>query len=100
VTGWALVAAGHRTAGLVQLRSVSSCVLYGFLNIAFSLGPALLLAAAWLRCRERFPIATIVTAAVGASVLFACHLTGLVFFGPLVGRAEPVRVFGPFCFGK
>src|SRR4051794_20281152 len=58
-----------------------NCLMYGFLNFSFSLGLALLLAAAWLCWQERFPIATIVLAVVGAPMLFACHLMGLVFFG-------------------
>lgn len=76
----------------VGLLAYFNCVLYGFLNFAFALGLALLLAAAWLRWRERFPAATIVMAVVGAPVLFACHLMGLVFFAALIGGAELVRV--------
>ncbi|MFL5283172.1 MAG: hypothetical protein ACJ8AW_19820 [Rhodopila sp.] len=75
------------------LLAYCNCLMYGFLNFSFSLGLALLLAAAWLRWRERFPIATIVLAVVGAPMLFACHLMGLVFFGFLIGGAELVRAY-------
>ena len=72
-------------AGLV---AYNSCLLAGFLNFEISLGVALLLAAAWLRWREPFAVLAIALASVGAPILFACHLMGLVFFGALIGAAE------------
>jgi hypothetical protein len=77
-------------AGLV---AYSNCLLYGFLNFSISIGLALLLAAAWLRWRERFPARVTAIAAAGALVLFACHLMGVVFFAVLIGGAELLRVF-------
>src|SRR3954468_10348002 len=77
----------------IGLLAYCNCVLYGFLNFFFALGLALLLAAPWLRWREQFPMQTIVLAIVGAPVLFACHLMGLVFFGALVSGTELVRIY-------
>src|ERR1700712_3265131 len=75
----------------VGLVAYNSCQLYGFLNFEIGLGVALLLAAAWLRWREDRPARAILLAVPGASVLFACHLMGLVVFGVLTGSAEMWR---------
>lgn len=80
--------AGRWWALGVGLIAYNSCLLYGFLNFAISVGIALLLAAVWLRGRERRPVVTVAVAMAGAPVLFACHLMGLAFFGFLIGGAE------------
>ncbi len=77
-------------AGLVAWNN---CLLYGFLNFSIAIGLAMLLAAAWLRWREVCPIRTVIAAALGAVVLFICHLMGLVFLAALIGGAELFRVF-------
>jgi hypothetical protein len=69
------------------------CLLYGFLNFEIALGLALLLAAGWLRWREDRPALAIGAAMLGAPVLFACHLMGLVFFGLLIGGIELFRLY-------
>lgn len=76
----------------VGLAAYNNCLLYGFLNFEISLGIALLLAAAWLRWRELHPARAIALATLGAPILFACHLMGLVFFGLLIGGAELCRL--------
>jgi hypothetical protein len=76
----------------VGLFAYNSCLLYGFLNFAIALGLALLLAAAWLRWRAARPGWAISAALLGAPVLFACHLMGVVFFFVLIGGAELVRL--------
>ena len=76
----------------VGLPAFNVCLLYGFLNFEIGLGIALLLAAFWLRWRERHPVRTIVLAMAGAPVLFICHLMGLVFFGLLIGGAESFQI--------
>ena len=76
----------------VGLVAYNSCLLYGFLNFQISLGLALLLAAAWLRWREDRPPQAIILAMIGAPLLFACHLMGLVFFGLLLGGADLSRL--------
>jgi len=75
------------------LAGWNNCLLYGFLNFSIGIGLALLLAAAWLRWREAYPIRAVVLAAAGAPVLFACHLMGVVFFAALIGGAELFRVY-------
>ena len=82
--GWWLLGVG--------LVAYNSCLLAGFLNFEIGLGVALLVAAGWLRWREDHPARTIVLAVLGALVLFACHLMGLVFFGLLIGGAELFRL--------
>jgi hypothetical protein len=72
----------------VGLVAYNGCLLYGFLNFMISIGLALLLAAGWLRWREDHPWRAITLAIIGAPMLFACHLMGLVFFGLLIGGAE------------
>jgi hypothetical protein len=77
----------------VGLIAYNSCLLYGFLNFSVGMGLALLLAAAWLRWRDDRPARAIALATIGAPVLFACHLMGLVFFGLLIGGAELFRLY-------
>jgi hypothetical protein len=77
----------------VGLAAYNSCLLYGFLNFEISIGLALLLAAVWLRWRETRPVRAIVVAAIGAPVLFVCHLMGLVLFGVLIGAAELFQIY-------
>jgi hypothetical protein len=72
----------------VCLTAYSGLLLYGFLNFQLGIGLALLFAAAWLAWRESRPSLAIGGAVIGAPILFACHLMGLVFFGLLIGSAE------------
>jgi hypothetical protein len=76
----------------VGLIAYNICLLYGFLNFEIALGLALLLAAGWLRWREDRPALAVVAATLGAPLLFACHLMGVVFFGLLIGGAELFRL--------
>jgi hypothetical protein len=66
----------------------NAALLRGFLNFIISVGLALLLAAAWLAWRERWPVRAVLTCALGAVALFFCHLTGLLFFAVLIGGHE------------
>ncbi len=77
----------------VGLVAYNRCLLSGFLNFEIGIGVALLLGAAWLRWREQHPVWTIALATLGAPVLFACHLMGLLFFALLVGGAELLRLY-------
>jgi hypothetical protein len=70
------------------LVAYNSTFLLGFLNWQISSGLAMLLAAAWLTWRERWPVATIAGASVASVVLFFCHAMGLMFFLVLIGGAE------------
>ena len=77
-------------AGLI---AYNNCLLYGFLNFEISLGLALLVAACWIRWREAKPARAMIAAAIGAPVLFVCHMMGLVFFAALIGGAELFIVY-------
>jgi hypothetical protein len=77
----------------VGLIAYNSCLLYGFLNFGISVGIALLLAAVWLRWRDSRSVAAVAAAMIGAPILFACHLMGLVFFGFLIGGDELFRLY-------
>jgi hypothetical protein len=70
------------------LFAYNALLLRGFLNFIASVGLALLLAAGWIAWRERRPFIAIMVAAMGAVVLFFCHLTGLVLFAVLIGAHE------------
>lgn len=80
------------TRSLWPLASVlvayNGTLLLGFLNFSLGTGLALLLAAAWIAWRERYPVRTIALAVVGAVTLFFCHLMSLVFCAILVGGHE------------
>jgi hypothetical protein len=70
------------------LVAYNATLLLGFLNFAMAIGIALLLAAGWLEWRERYSVCTAALAAVGAIVLFFCHLMGLVFLFVLIAGHE------------
>jgi hypothetical protein len=73
------------------LTAYNGTLLAGFLNFEIGIGLALLLAAAWLRWRDRNPSWAISLAVAGALILFTCHLMGVVFLGLLLGGAELSR---------
>ena len=79
----------------VGLVAYNQTYLLGFLNFSLGLGLALLFAAAWLRWRERFPVASVALGAVAAIVLFACHLMGLLFYALLIGAHEAAMLGFP-----
>ena len=70
------------------LVACNATLLLGFLNFTASLGLALLLAAAWIEWRERYPARIVLLAAIGAVALFFCHLMGLFFFYALIAGFE------------
>jgi hypothetical protein len=72
----------------VGLVAYNSALLAGFLNFEIGVGLAFLLAGAWLRWREVWPVRAIIVAMLGAPALFFCHLMGMVLFGLLIGAAE------------
>jgi hypothetical protein len=77
----------------VGLIAYSETVLLGFLNFTAGIGLALLLAAAWIRWRDTRPGRTAVLAALGAIVVFFCHLMGLVFLAVMLSAFEAARVW-------
>ncbi len=81
----------------VGLTAYDSTLLEGFLNFNLSVGLSLLLAAGWIRWRDKHPVATIAMSAAGAVVLFAWHLMGLVFLAILLASAEGARLTRSGC---
>jgi hypothetical protein len=70
------------------LVAYNGTLLLGFLNFVAGAGLALLLAAAWIAWRERYPVRIIALATVGAVALFFCHLMSLIFCTILIGAHE------------
>jgi hypothetical protein len=70
------------------LVAYNGTLLMGFLNFVAGAGLALLLAAAWIAWRERYPVRVVALTVIGALALFFCHLMGLVFCVILVGGHE------------
>jgi hypothetical protein len=70
------------------LIAYNATLLLGFLNFVAAIGVALLLAAAWITWRERYPRRTMLLAAIGTIALFFCHLMGLIFFYALIAGHE------------
>jgi hypothetical protein len=73
------------TSGLV---AYNSNFMLGFLNSQIGIGLAMIFAAAWITWRDKRPVATIVVGTIASTVLFFCHLTGVVFFLVLIGSSE------------
>ena len=72
------------------LVAYNGTLLLGFLNFVAGVGLALLLAAAWIVWRERFPLRTIALVTIATIALFFCHLMSLVLFAILIGGHELV----------
>jgi hypothetical protein len=70
------------------LVAYNGTLLLGFLNFVAGAGLALLMAAAWIAWRDRYPWRTIMLASVGSVALFFCHLMGLAFCVILVSGHE------------
>ena len=115
---WSIHAVGRVTAGVILLLPLLGAVAYrraltgrwsywplgaalfaynagflrGYLNFIASVGLALLLAAVWVAWRERRPVLTTAVAAVGATLLFFCHLAGLAFFAVLAAAHDIAHI--------
>lgn len=70
------------------LTAYNSLFLFGFMNFLLALGMALLVAAAWLRWRDRHPIWITAFGALATVAIFFMHLFGLVFLAVLLGSEE------------
>ena len=70
------------------LVAYNATLLLGFVNFVAAIGIALLLAAAWIAWRDRYPRRTVALACIGTVALFFCHLMGLVFFYALIAGHE------------
>jgi hypothetical protein len=70
------------------LVAYNATLLLGFLNFVAAIGMALLLAAAWIEWRDRYPLRVATLAPLGCVALFFCHLMGLLFFYVLIAGYE------------
>ena len=70
------------------LVAYNGTLLLGFLNFVAGAGLALLMAAAWIAWRDRYPWRTVMLASVGTVALFFCHLMGLAFWVILISGHE------------
>ncbi len=77
----------------VGLTAYNEPVLLGFLNFTASIGLALLLATAWINWRDTSPKRTVLLGALGAVVVFFCHIMGLAFLAVLLSAFEPAQVW-------
>lgn len=72
----------------IGLIAYNEAVLLGFLNFVASTGIALLIAAAWIRWRNTYPRQTALLGAVGALLVFFCHIMGVVILFVLLLASE------------
>lgn len=81
------------------LVAYNATFLLGFLNFVAGIGIALLVGAAWIAWRDRYPKRMIAAAGVGTIALFFCHLVGLLFFFVLIAGYELDRSLRRPCNG-
>ncbi|HEU0215877.1 MAG TPA: hypothetical protein VFQ90_04395 [Stellaceae bacterium] len=67
--------------------------LLGFMNFLYGLGAAFAVAALWLRWREQRPVAVIFGAAIGAVIVFFCHIAALALLAALIAGVEADRLY-------
>ena len=72
------------------LVAYHALILMGFLNFDFSIGLALLLAAAWISYRDRYPIPSVILGISAAIILFFFHVFSLAYYLLLIGSRELV----------
>lgn len=70
------------------LTAYNALFILGFMNFLLSLGMALLVAAGWMRWRERRPVTVALCGAVATTAIFFMHLFGLLFLAVLLGAEE------------
>jgi hypothetical protein len=75
------------------LVAYNATFLLGFLNFVAAIGLALLLGAAWITWRDRYPKLIAIIATVGTVALFFCHLMGVLFFYVLIAGYELERLW-------
>jgi hypothetical protein len=79
VTGWALAS---------SLTAFNGVFFLGFMNFLLSLGLAFAAAGLWLVLRRRGWAEVVVAGALSSTVLFFCHIFGVLLFALLIGCAE------------
>jgi hypothetical protein len=74
--------------------SFNALFLMGFLNFELAIGIAMWGAAIWIHYRERFPVATIASGMLVATLAFFFHMFGFCFYALLVGSYELSVIVG------
>jgi hypothetical protein len=78
------------------LTATSLAFMLGFLNCLISLGAAFLVAAIWVRWRDHAPFGTALICGCAASLVFFCHLSGLILlFVLIVSQEAETSLLGP-----
>lgn len=70
------------------LMGYHALFLMGFMNYQVGIALAMMTAAGWHAFRDRYPVATVIAAAFAATLVFFCHIFGLVFCAVLIGSRE------------
>jgi hypothetical protein len=70
------------------LMGYHALFLMGFMNYQVGIALAMMTAAGWHAFRDRYPVATVIAAALAATIVFFCHIFGLVFCVVLIGARE------------
>ncbi|MBL6456525.1 hypothetical protein JMJ55_14420 [Belnapia sp. T6] len=76
------------------LMGYHALFLMGFMNFQVGIALAMLTAAGWNWGRERWPVATVIATAIAATLVFFCHIFGLVFCAVLIGSRELLAMAG------
>lgn len=74
--------------------------LLGFMNFLLGTGVAFLVAAGWVRWRERYPLMTISGATSGTIIVFFCHIISLILLVTLIGSWEADRLLSQLRTGQ
>jgi hypothetical protein len=76
----------------IGLIAYNESILLGFLNFAAGTGGALLIAATWIRWHNTHPTYACLLGAMGALLLFFCHIMGVVFLFVLLLASETAEL--------
>ena len=70
------------------LVAYNAIFMLGFVNFIIGLGAALLVAALWVSLRRTRPVLATAALAVGATLVFFCHVVALAYLGIIVAGIE------------
>jgi hypothetical protein len=79
-----------------SLVAYNEALMLGFLNFSIGVGLAFLFASCWIRWRNRATRLTLLLLGACPTVLFFCHLMGLLFFTILVGSHEICSLYSAY----
>jgi hypothetical protein len=82
------------------LMAYNALFILGFVNFQIALGLALLAGALWYAWVERSPVRATLATAVAATVVFFCHLFGMLLLGLLIGGREVALLWRAWRAGR